>query len=89
MNCSSAIVFPFYKKEEGYHWHCFFILGVSFIFIVGRMSGKIGRMYEEKNISICFGEKSFLESDFFKTLPEGMLKAKGRLAKFVAEAENF
>ncbi|MDE2735223.1 MAG: hypothetical protein OXI72_12575 [Gemmatimonadota bacterium] len=85
---NSLILFPNYAKMEGFHGHYFFIPGMVFFLMVGRMSGKLERMYREENTSILFVENSLKTEAFLKTIPKGIFNAKGRLARKLDKVEN-
>lgn len=83
---NSVIVSPCYEKLKGYHQHTFYVPGISFVFIIGRMSGRIERLFRRTNTSVIFIEMPFRENRFFQTLPRKMLDPKGRLKEEVGDS---
>ena len=80
------MAFPTHTKYSGHYGHVFYIPGVKFSFIVGSVTGGIGRAFKQERTEILFAEYSFRKSKDFQALAANattVVTPRGRLAKDV------
>lgn len=80
------MAFPTHTRYSGHHGHVFYIPGVKFSFIVGSVTGGIGRAFKQAGTPILFAEYSFRKSRDFQMLVSNTrtgVTPRGRLAKDV------
>ena len=80
------LTFPTHKRYSGHYGHVFYIPGVKFSFIVGSVTGGIGRAFKQERTEILFAECSFRRSKDYQALAANSRTAvtpRGRLAKDV------